>query len=289
MCARQISGAALNMHQSLLPHSPVPQCCPSTDPAQALSCAGIKILVICCTGCGSLRLINTPEFSFPCAGFRRLLWAVPVKTLLQCPCCDLGYAAVLPLDQNSAVNAQALEDSCGRRLVQLFGDVHAVISDVRLRDSFCESLSLPAVKLWAASDQLTVDSENSVTVLLTFWVYSLKGLTVSSLVPEMYGLKGFAGFSLLCVRCTHPTARGSCFPVLEVYGPNSSRLLFSCAPGVWPQRLNLHPPRLQSATWPDTDQAFEHQLPAGCLAAHALVPVCAYVCCVRVSLHESRI
>jgi len=67
-------------------------------------------------------------------------------------------------------HVQALEDSCGRRLVQLFGDVHAVISDVRLRDTFCESLSLPAVKLWAASDQLTVDSENSVTVLLTFWV-----------------------------------------------------------------------------------------------------------------------
>ncbi|KAF5840963.1 hypothetical protein DUNSADRAFT_14987 [Dunaliella salina] len=79
--------------------------------------------------------------------------------------------------RNASPAVQALEDSCGRRLVQLFGDVHTVISDVQLRDSFCESLSLPAIKLWAASDQLTVDSENSVTVLLTFWVYGPNGST----------------------------------------------------------------------------------------------------------------
>ncbi|KAJ9511074.1 hypothetical protein QJQ45_002835 [Haematococcus lacustris] len=54
-------------------------------------------------------------------------------------------------------------------LLHLYGDVHAVITSAQLRDYFLQ-LPVTAVLRWAASDELTVDSENSVVELLSLWM-----------------------------------------------------------------------------------------------------------------------
>jgi hypothetical protein len=53
-------------------------------------------------------------------------------------------------------------------LLRLFGSVRTVLTTDSLRQQFC-SLPFPAIRLWAGLDQLTVDSENTVAVLLTAW------------------------------------------------------------------------------------------------------------------------
>ncbi|KAL6752749.1 hypothetical protein V8C86DRAFT_564004 [Haematococcus lacustris] len=50
-----------------------------------------------------------------------------------------------------------------------YGDVHAVITSAQLRDYF-QQLPFAAVQQWAGSDELTVDSENSVVELISLWV-----------------------------------------------------------------------------------------------------------------------
>ncbi|KAL6752757.1 hypothetical protein V8C86DRAFT_3104368 [Haematococcus lacustris] len=50
-----------------------------------------------------------------------------------------------------------------------YGDVHAVITSAQLRDYF-QQLPFAAVQQWAGSDELTVDSENSVVELLSLWM-----------------------------------------------------------------------------------------------------------------------
>ncbi|KAJ9511331.1 hypothetical protein QJQ45_029734 [Haematococcus lacustris] len=64
-------------------------------------------------------------------------------------------------------------------LLHLYGDVHAVITSAQLRDYFLQ-LPATAVLCWAASDELTVDSENSVVELLSLWMAGPKGLSCST-------------------------------------------------------------------------------------------------------------
>ncbi|KAL6761446.1 hypothetical protein V8C86DRAFT_859029 [Haematococcus lacustris] len=59
-----------------------------------------------------------------------------------------------------------------------YGDVHAVITSAQLRDYF-QQLPFAAVQLWAGSDKLTVDSENSVVELLSLWVSGPMGQACS--------------------------------------------------------------------------------------------------------------
>jgi hypothetical protein len=54
------------------------------------------------------------------------------------------------------------------RLAKVFGDVHAMLTGPELLRLF-KQLPYHAVRAWAASDGLTVDSENSVAVALTAW------------------------------------------------------------------------------------------------------------------------
>jgi hypothetical protein len=59
-------------------------------------------------------------------------------------------------------------------LVHLFGDVHALLTSPEQLQLF-RRLPFHAVRAWAASDELTVDSENSVAVALTVWSAGEKG------------------------------------------------------------------------------------------------------------------
>ncbi|KAL6761427.1 hypothetical protein V8C86DRAFT_857917 [Haematococcus lacustris] len=87
----------------------------------------------------------------------------------------------LPSEQLVLV-LQTLPDSCALlpehkgwqklvlyRILSLFGDVHAVITNAQLRGYF-QQLPFAAVEQWAGSKELTVDSENSVVELLSLWV-----------------------------------------------------------------------------------------------------------------------
>ncbi len=55
-----------------------------------------------------------------------------------------------------------------------FGDVHALLTNPEQLQLF-RGLPFHAVRAWAASDELTVDSENSVAVALTVWAEGEQG------------------------------------------------------------------------------------------------------------------
>jgi hypothetical protein len=54
-------------------------------------------------------------------------------------------------------------------LLYVFGDVHALLTSGPKLKYFLQ-LPYPAVKMWADSDDLVVDSENSVVVALHVWI-----------------------------------------------------------------------------------------------------------------------
>jgi hypothetical protein len=74
----------------------------------------------------------------------------------------------LPSSITQHACSAAVQAVCLKQLLQLFGEVQTVIVSSQLRADFC-TLPFAAVKLWAGSDQLAVDSENSVVLLLTHW------------------------------------------------------------------------------------------------------------------------
>ncbi len=62
----------------------------------------------------------------------------------------------------------------GTALVHQFGDVHALLTSPEQLQIF-RGLPFHAVSVWAASNELTVDSENSVAVALTVWAEGEQG------------------------------------------------------------------------------------------------------------------
>jgi hypothetical protein len=54
-------------------------------------------------------------------------------------------------------------------LLYVFGDVHALLTSAAKLNCFCQ-LPYSAIKAWASSDDLVVDSENSVAVAVNAWV-----------------------------------------------------------------------------------------------------------------------
>jgi hypothetical protein len=72
-------------------------------------------------------------------------------------------------------------------LLHCFGDVHALVSCYGQLRAFA-FLPLKAVKLWAASDDLVVDSEDSVAVALGWWVGKRHYALVQREVWELAGL-----------------------------------------------------------------------------------------------------
>ncbi|GFH18692.1 BACK domain-containing protein [Haematococcus lacustris] len=96
----------------------------------------------------------------------------------------------LPAEQLVRV-LQTLPDSCAllpeyqqwqqhvnSLILSQYGDVHAVITSAQLR-GFFQQLPFAAVKQWAGSDALTVDSENSVVELISLWMAGSQGLACS--------------------------------------------------------------------------------------------------------------
>ena len=116
----------------------------------------------------------------------------------------------LPSSLHTMPAYDQLKAKCATRLVQLFGDVPHVITDRELRHSFF-ALPPPTVLLWAGQDQLSVDSENSVVVLLMIWYI---GQPEGSCSPEF--LRDLAA----CVRVqrlTHSFRLGM-LPQFEWFG-----------------------------------------------------------------------
>jgi hypothetical protein len=70
-------------------------------------------------------------------------------------------------------------------LLHCFGDVHALVTSSERLMAFA-FMPLTAVKLWAASDDLVVDCEDSVAVVLEFWVG--KRIVIQQEVSELSGL-----------------------------------------------------------------------------------------------------
>lgn len=76
--------------------------------------------------------------------------------------------ATLEWREISTPSLLALKDAGQEVLVQWFGDVRRVIHEGRLTSLF-GTLPLKVIEMWGASDDLIVDSENSVALLLTLW------------------------------------------------------------------------------------------------------------------------
>jgi hypothetical protein len=73
-------------------------------------------------------------------------------------------------------------------LLHLFGDVHALLTSPDLLQHF-RQLSFTAIKAWADSDDLVVDSEDSVAVALGWWAAGAEGSKCSEeQLKELSGL-----------------------------------------------------------------------------------------------------
>ena len=80
---------------------------------------------------------------------------------------------------------QKVTMACKQKLLELFGDVPAVITDLEQRRQFC-ALPYSAVLAWLQSDDLKVHSESCVLFLLTAWVNSKERQAVCS--PDQHKL-----------------------------------------------------------------------------------------------------
>ncbi|GFH09118.1 BTB domain-containing protein, partial [Haematococcus lacustris] len=96
----------------------------------------------------------------------------------------------LPMQQLVQV-LQTLPDSCAllpehpqwqervhTSTVKTYGDVHAIITSAQLRAQF-QQLPFMAVQQWAGSNELMVDSENSVVELISLWMAGPAGQACS--------------------------------------------------------------------------------------------------------------
>jgi hypothetical protein len=86
-------------------------------------------------------------------------------------------------------------------LLHLLGDVHAMLTSPDQFKRF-RQLSFTAIKAWADSDNLVIDSEDSVAVALGWWVAGAEGRKCSQdQLKELSGL----------LRVRHMSAGGSCW------------------------------------------------------------------------------
>ena len=91
----------------------------------------------------------------------------------------LSHVYSLPDQLLDAPSLQKLATACKQKLVELFGDVPAVITDLEQRQQFC-ALPHAAVLAWLQSDDLKVHSESCVVFLLSAWVNSKEHPACSS-------------------------------------------------------------------------------------------------------------
>jgi hypothetical protein len=85
---------------------------------------------------------------------------------------DIDLDIDLDLDSdsdNDSDRVKASEESIAYLLLYLFADVHSLLTSPAKLKCFWQ-LPFATVKAWAASDNLVVDSENSVVVALGSWI-----------------------------------------------------------------------------------------------------------------------
>jgi hypothetical protein len=81
-------------------------------------------------------------------------------------------------------------------LLHVFGDIHAMLTSPDQLERF-RQLPYRAIRAWADSDDLVVDSEDSVAVALGWWVAGAEGSKCSE--EQLKELSGLAW----CVSVTH--------------------------------------------------------------------------------------
>ncbi|KAL6764963.1 hypothetical protein V8C86DRAFT_3083545 [Haematococcus lacustris] len=90
----------------------------------------------------------------------------------------LTLATTLPDSCALLPEHQQWQERVHTSTVKTYGDVHATITSAQLRDQF-QQLPFMAVQQWAGSNELTVDSENSVVELISLWMAGPAGQACS--------------------------------------------------------------------------------------------------------------
>ncbi|GFH07937.1 BTB domain-containing protein [Haematococcus lacustris] len=114
------------------------------------------------------KLVDLPPSQLPVQQLVLVLQTLP------------GSCALLPDHKRwqERVHNLAVELNALLLLLHLCEDVHAVITSAQLRTAF-QQLPFAAVQQWAGSDELTVDSENSVVELISLWMAGPEGRVAS--------------------------------------------------------------------------------------------------------------
>jgi hypothetical protein len=84
----------------------------------------------------------------------------------------------LPDSATSLPSYSQWEAHVEARVVQVFQDVHNLLTTHKLLQRF-RQLPFQAVRAWAASDKLVIDSENSVAVAISWWYEGEQGSEAS--------------------------------------------------------------------------------------------------------------
>ena len=85
----------------------------------------------------------------------------------------LSHVYGLPAQLLEAPPLQKIAAACKLKLVEIFGDIPSVITNLEQRQKFC-ALPHVAVLDWLQSDNLKVHSESCVLLLLSAWVDSME-------------------------------------------------------------------------------------------------------------------
>jgi hypothetical protein len=155
------------------------------------------------------RLIQLPDKDLGCAQLAQLLPQLPAS-IRQLPQYKEWEQKLMQILVASAKASTALDASSAYLLVYLFADVHSLLTSQPQLKCF-RQLPFHAVKAWAASDNLVVDSENSVVIALSSWIKAAGDcsteqqkelsslIRVKHLTPGMY----FARYFAACVVPLH--------------------------------------------------------------------------------------
>jgi hypothetical protein len=94
----------------------------------------------------------------------------------------------LPDSTSALPQYAAWEQKWQKHVISMFRDVYTVLTSSSLLRQF-RCLPFSAVRAWAASDQLRVDSENSVAVAISWWYGGQEGRRSSKQqLEELSGL-----------------------------------------------------------------------------------------------------
>ena len=111
------------------------------------------------------------KYKIPAACMEPILAALSAFQAKDVDVTLLSHMYSLPAQLTEASSLEKIAAACEQKLVELFGNVPAVITDLEKRRQFC-TLPYAAVLAWLQSDDLEVHSESCVLLLLTAWVRS---------------------------------------------------------------------------------------------------------------------